>query len=266
MEYVLGVRLLDRTARGVEPTLYGRAMLKWAVVAFDDLSQSIKEIEFLADPTTGELRLGAPEGMMGGLLPAVIDHISQRHPRIVFHVVHSPSVIAQYQDLRERRVELIIGRAPGRAAEDDIDVDELFSERLFVVAGAGSAWLRRRRIALADLMGEPWCLPPVETIQGSLMRDAFQASGLSLPARRVNVFSLQLHASLLATGRYLSIFPSSVLHFGGKQLAVPLPVKLASAAWPVAVATLKKRTVSPVAQVFIDCARKLARSLSSRAS
>ncbi len=138
MEYVLGVRLLDRTARGVEPTLYGRAMLKWAVVAFDDLSQSIKEIEFLADPSTGELRLGAPEGMMGGLLPAVIDHISRRHPRIVFHVMHSPSVIAQYQELRERRVELIIGRAPRRAAEDDIDVDELFSERLFVVAGSGS--------------------------------------------------------------------------------------------------------------------------------
>jgi DNA-binding transcriptional LysR family regulator len=144
---------------------------------------------------------------------------------------------------------------------------KLFGERPFVVAGSGSPWLRRRRIALADLMSEPWCLPPVETIQGSLMRDAFQASGLSLPAMRVNVFSLQLHASLLATGRYLSIFPSSVLHFGGKQLAVqPLPVKLASAAWPVAVATLKKRTVSPVARVFIDCARKLARSLSSRAS
>src|ERR1044072_1862567 len=48
MEHILGVRLLNRTAQGVEPTLYGTALLKWAVVVFDDLRQALREIEQLS--------------------------------------------------------------------------------------------------------------------------------------------------------------------------------------------------------------------------
>src|SRR5690348_8972150 len=56
LERTVGVRLLDRGRRGVAPTIYGRALLKHGVVAFDALKQGVQEIEFLADPTGGELR------------------------------------------------------------------------------------------------------------------------------------------------------------------------------------------------------------------
>ena len=45
LEHTMGVRLLDRTAQGVEPTRYGAALLKWGCAVFDDLRQGIKEIE-----------------------------------------------------------------------------------------------------------------------------------------------------------------------------------------------------------------------------
>src|ERR1044072_8357251 len=48
MEHALGVHLLNRTAQGVEPSLYGRALLKWATVVFDDLRQALREIEQLS--------------------------------------------------------------------------------------------------------------------------------------------------------------------------------------------------------------------------
>src|SRR5262245_65898601 len=83
MEHVLGVRLLDRSAQGVEPTIYGRVMMKWAGAVFDDVYQGVKEIEFLADPTAGELRIGAGPPMFGGLLPAVLHRLYRRHPKIV---------------------------------------------------------------------------------------------------------------------------------------------------------------------------------------
>ena len=51
LEQALGVRLLDRGARGVEPTMYGRALLTRGNAAFDELRQSVRDIEFLADPT-----------------------------------------------------------------------------------------------------------------------------------------------------------------------------------------------------------------------
>src|SRR5262249_32384246 len=57
MEHALGVPLLDRSPRGVEPTQYGRALIKRSTAVFDELQQSIKEIEFLSDPTVGEVRI-----------------------------------------------------------------------------------------------------------------------------------------------------------------------------------------------------------------
>jgi DNA-binding transcriptional LysR family regulator len=57
LEAALGVRLLDRSRKGVEPTAYGALLLKYGQMAIDDLRQGVKEIEFLADPTAGELRI-----------------------------------------------------------------------------------------------------------------------------------------------------------------------------------------------------------------
>ena len=86
LEQTLGVRLLDRSRRGVQPTMYGRALLNHGLAAFDALRQGVKEIEFLADPTVGELRIGCPEWIAAGLLPAIIDRLSQQHPQLVFYV------------------------------------------------------------------------------------------------------------------------------------------------------------------------------------
>jgi DNA-binding transcriptional LysR family regulator len=259
IEHTLQVRILDRAARRVEPTLYGRALLKWATLAFDDLQQSVREIEFLSDPTRGELRIGSTEPMAGGVLPTIVDRIWRKHPRISFHVMPMPATPTQYQALRDRAVELIIGRVPSRTPARDIASDVLFNERLFVVAGSRSPLLHRRKLTLADLAAYPWCIPPLDTIQGALAEEAFRANGLELPQARVTTVSLQMYSHLLATGRYLAVWPGSVLQFGAKHLHVrALPIELSAQPWPVAVATLKERTISPVAQLVIDCAHGLA--------
>src|SRR6185437_2353118 len=59
LERTIGMRLLERNPQGGEPTAYGRALLAGGVAAFDDLRQAIKNIEFLADPTAGEVRIGS---------------------------------------------------------------------------------------------------------------------------------------------------------------------------------------------------------------
>src|SRR5689334_21953344 len=51
VEQTLGVPLFDRSMHGVEPTQYGRALLKRGLAAFDELDQGVREIEFLTDPT-----------------------------------------------------------------------------------------------------------------------------------------------------------------------------------------------------------------------
>jgi DNA-binding transcriptional LysR family regulator len=74
---------LDRDSRGVVPTLYGQSLLRRALAIFDELRQGVKEIEFLADPTAGEVRVGCPEAHAAGLLPAVIQQLRRKYPGIV---------------------------------------------------------------------------------------------------------------------------------------------------------------------------------------
>src|SRR3954452_9353714 len=59
LERTIGVILFDRNPKGVEPTAYGRALLAGGTAVFDDLQQAVKNIEFLADPAAGDVRIGS---------------------------------------------------------------------------------------------------------------------------------------------------------------------------------------------------------------
>jgi DNA-binding transcriptional LysR family regulator len=262
LEHALGVRLLDRSPQGVEPTVYGRAIVGSGVAVFDDLQQGVKQIEFLADPTAGEVRIGSTGVMSAGLLPAVIDRLSRQFPRLVFNVVQAPMIEQQYHDLRERSVDLILGRMVTPIADEDLDAEILFDDPIFVVGGTSSKWVRRRSIDPAELVNEAWCLPPYDTLIRSLVAEAFRARGLDFPRDTVITGSIQLSNALLATGRFLGVLSGSTLRLSGKRMSLrALPVEFSMPSSPVGIVTLKDRTVSPAAQLFIDHARKLAKPL-----
>ena len=261
MEHALGVRLFDRTAQGVEPNLYGRAFLKWAIAVVDDVRQGVKELEFLADPAAGEVSVGASDPILAGLLPAIIERVHRDYPRMCIYVKHVLTSGQQARDLRERNVDLVLGRL-ATPFDDDIEAETLFRENTFVVAGSKNRLTSRRRIRLAELMNEHWLLPPPDTVIGSLVAEAFRVSGLNLPRASVGTTSMQLYSALMADGPYLAILPTSMLHFSARRFSLKVvPVHLPIAPWPVGLVRLKDRIISPVAQVFIECTREVAKTV-----
>jgi DNA-binding transcriptional LysR family regulator len=232
---------------------------------FDDLRQGVREIAFLADPTGGEVRIGSTEMMNAGLLPAVIDRLSRQYPRLVFTVMQAPTTAAQYGDLRERRVDFIFGRLVTLIEAKDLDAEILFEDPLIVVASAGSKWLRRRKVEPAELIDEPWCLMPHDTGTGPFVAEAFRARGLGVPRLTVSSNSPHLYYALVHTGRFLSVAPVSTLRLSGKRLGLKaVPVDFLVQPGPIGIVTLKNRIISPVTQLFLDCARKLARPFAKR--
>jgi DNA-binding transcriptional LysR family regulator len=116
LEHALGVRLLDRSPKGVEPTVYASALLKRSLVAFDELKQGIRDIECLADPTAGEFRIGCPESVASSALPAIIERLAKQYPRVV-PTVDAGSTDAMIKNLLDRTLDLVIAR--GRPALAD---------------------------------------------------------------------------------------------------------------------------------------------------
>ncbi len=258
LEHALGVQLLDRSPQGIVPTMYGRALMRRGRAIFDELREGIKEIEFLADPTAGELAVGSPETMNAGLLPAIAERLAARHPRVVLHVVQANTVTEEFRELRERSVDLMLGRV-SRPLDDDFEAEVLYEDRLFVVAAADSPWARRRKLRLADLAGEPWVSAPADSIVGSFLPEVFSAHGLPPPKVTVVSFSMYLRNMLLGSGRYVAVLPGSVLRFSAERFGLrPLPIRLPPTRASIAIITLKGRTLSPVARVFAECAREAA--------
>jgi DNA-binding transcriptional LysR family regulator len=261
LERTIGVRLLDRSPQGVSPTAYGRALLEGGTAAFDELRQAVKNIEFLADPTAGDVRVGSIIPLAASFVSAVVDSLSQRYPRIVFHV-EAAQMETLRRELSERNVDLLIAPRSELVTDEQFGFEILYEQTFVVVAGIKSAWAKRRRIELAELVNEPWTLPPQDRALGPIYRRVFHASGLDYPSATVITASPEVRLSLLATGRFLSVFPAASLGFPTRRLGIKvLPVNLPMAPVPVGIVTLKNRTLSPVVQIFIKRARDVAKSL-----
>src|SRR5271169_1324860 len=159
LEDALKVRLLDRTPRGVEPTLYADAIMRRGEIVFDELRSGIKDIEFLADPAGGEVRIACSDILAGGILAPVIETFSKKYPQVVFEVLQSNAFGREFVELRARKADLALAILPRRLednVQEDLNVEYLFDEELCLAASPRSQWTRRRKLSFADLVDASW--------------------------------------------------------------------------------------------------------------
>src|SRR5260370_2884410 len=167
LEAALGVRLLDRSRRGVEPTSYGAVLLKYGQMAIADLRQGVREIEFLSDPPAGELRIGRPDSIPNGILVPIIQRLTERYPRMRFHVDVFATPTFEFRELEQRKVDLVIARlSPGIRIPVPVDVEILFDDRFCVVVSWQSPFARQPKIKLSDLTNERWIMTPADAPPG----------------------------------------------------------------------------------------------------
>jgi DNA-binding transcriptional LysR family regulator len=264
LEAGLGVRLLDRGPQGIEPTVYGEAFRRRGLSAFDELKQGIRDIEFLADPTSGELRIGCEESIAAATLPPIIQRFSDQFPGVVLDVDESD--LRTYPPrVRERGLDLAIARLRPDMNSDpfnELNVEVLFNDHLVVAAGIQTRWARRRTIDLTELASARWILSAPNTWNYQIVEEAFRARGLNMPKVSMKTLSVHLRANLVATGQFITAFPHSVLSLYASRFALRvLPLELPARPWPVVILTLRHRTLTPVVERFIECAREVVKSL-----
>jgi DNA-binding transcriptional LysR family regulator len=269
LEHALGVRLFDRSSRGVEPTIYARALLGRGRAAFDELKQGIRDIEFLNDPTAGELTIGYVQSNATTIFPQIVERFSADHPGVVMRADIVPTPSFTFPGLRDRTYDLILARIsklePDDSAMNDLNIEVLFDDPWIIVASIRSPWARRRKVDLAELMEEPWLMPPPDTPSYEIVAEAFKARDLRMPTATLVTYSIDLRAKLSARGRFITVVPRSVLGDANEPqtLIKELPINLPVRPWLVAILTLKNRTLSPVVERFVECAREVAKQFTS---
>jgi len=266
LEALLGARLFDRGNRGVEPTPQGRVVLARAAGMLEELRMAVDELAVLSGAAAGELRIGATPAMCGGLLPHVIGTLPQgtgpgsTRAGVRYQVAEMEAEkIAG--GLRDRTLDCGVGRAP--QADADLDFEPLFTDRLFVVAGAGHALARRRSVSAGEAARQRWLLPPAQSAVSRQVHAAFTQLGTHLEPPTINTMSILMRCELLDSGDYLTVLHGSLLRFGRvaerlRVLPIDLPAEL-----PIGVLRMKNRTLTPLAERFIAHLRESSAKLNA---
>lgn len=266
LERGLGVRLLDRSRDGVKPTEYGRAVLEGGTAVFDDLRQTIKNIEFLADPSAGNVRVGCNPFLAASFLTAVVNRVTKHNPSITCHF-ETGYAAELFRQLEERNVDLLVTRPTRPIADERFAFEFLFEDSYSIVVGAHHPWARRRNIELGELMDQRWVLPSPDNSTGAVTVEAFRKIGRSYPQGTVVVDLFSVRISLLLSGPFISVFPSSVLQFSPVDIGLKvLSMKRPLGRTQVGVLTIKNRAVRPPVQTFIQNCRELAKQMRGRAT
>jgi DNA-binding transcriptional LysR family regulator len=262
LEHTLGVRLLDRSRQGAEPTPYGRALIKRGVAMFDELRQGVEDIASLADPAAGEIRMGGSEHTISAIYSPVVHRLSKQYPRMSFHIVVG-DLRTLSRELDARRIDFVVSRMYSPPSEEH-SVEVLFEDPLVVVTGPNNPLMRRRKIEISELLDEPWTLQPRENNFGAFAMDAFRDAGHAPPRIAVATTSSNLRGEMLATGRYLTMVPRYWVLLPRKHPTLKvLPVEFPNTRLKVAIVTLKNRSLSRATELFIDSVRAVTKLLAS---
>ncbi len=253
LEATLGVRLFDRTNRGVCLTPHGDVLARRATGVFEELRQAGDELQSLTEADRGELRLGGTPAMCAGALPHVIAAVRLHRPRFTFQITELESARLA-SEVAARSLDLGIGRKPA-GSSDELEFEPLFEDPLCIVAGAQHPLASKKSVKLKETALHPWTLPSGEEGVAAHLDAEFRRQGVSLPSPAVTTMSMLVRSELVAAHDHLTVMYGSVLRFGRlpgslRVLPVDLPIGI-----PVGLIRSKNRTLAPSAEVFIQVLR-----------
>jgi DNA-binding transcriptional LysR family regulator len=171
------------------------------------------------------------------------------------HVMVDASEIVISQ-LREGRLDLVLGGVPASLAEHDLTLEPLLDEPLAVVARPAHPLTRARKLSWRDLGKAEWILHPQE----SPLRPLLENLSAGAP-NLIETASVIATTMLLEQSDMLGILPLDVAdHYAERGLLAILPVRLPVTVERIGIVTHTDRVLSPAAEEFVQEVRRIARA------
>lgn len=259
LERGLGLKLFERTARGVYPTAYGECLIRHARVMLSELAQTRDELRGLISGSSGNIRVGVLATAALELLPHALAVLKSRRPGIAV-LVREGTVETLLPELWLGNLDLIVGRLPDGRSSQALGEKTLMEEGVSVVAGRHHPLVRRKRLGWSDLRPFPWVLPPVNTLLREPLERVFEIHGIAIPANRIETLSVHvIRAYLHYTNAVAALAADVSRYYESLGLLAVLPLELPKLVRPVGVVWSRHRPLSPGAQTLIQCLEEVAR-------
>jgi DNA-binding transcriptional LysR family regulator len=260
LERQLGLRLFERSARGITPNAYGESLIRHARMMLATLDHARDEINALAEGTTGKGVIGALLVSAPVLVPRAVARFKARHPNITV-LVREGTPGTLLPALRGGEFDLVVGRLSGELPAEGLDFEPLYNEPMLAVVRARHPLAKRRTLKLAQLANAQWIVPTPESPFRRRLVAAFRQAGVEPPRRIVESLSMLVNRVLVQETDMIAVMPRDVAHqFAAPGIARILPVKLPPPSGPVGVITSSGRALTPAATDLVQALRDVARA------
>lgn len=266
LEQDLKVKLFDRTALGVVPTVFGEMLAQHAKVIRSEMRHAELEIANLRGAVKGHVAVGAGPSIAANLLPAAALRLRADRPGIRL-TVQEGLVDSLIPALRRGEIDLAIGGWP-RVADGDLTAEVLLHDEVCVVCGPAHPLAARSEVELGDLLEFPWALPPETQRWRQLLEESFLARGLSPPPPALVSNSAVFLRTVLQDGNFLSYLSmQSVPKAQARSPAiVALPCESLRRRIEVTVTYRERAVLSPASHAILSAVREVIESWSVPAS
>lgn len=256
LESTLGVTLFERDSRGIYPTRYAEVLRKRALVIFGEIKLAGEEITQLTDAGAGKISLGTMPVAAAGLAAAAVTELMLAHPGIRVSITEGDHEVL-FEALRNRELDLVIGRLPADLSEDEFATQLLYHDQLCVAAHNSHRLAQREELTLEELVDERCIIPKEHSLAYQQLARTFLDKKLNLPSRRVDTLSVLSVDALLATGKYIIFgLPRKIVEHRPAAGLVILPVDLDTDWGPVGITYLKSHELLPGAKYLISCLQR----------
>ncbi|WP_435171201.1 LysR substrate-binding domain-containing protein [Falsirhodobacter sp. 1013] len=204
LEQLLGLLLLTRQGRTVQPTPAATVLLRFARLAFAELRAGLDELAALRVEGAGQVTLGTLPMAQSILVPRVLSRFSRVYPTARIGVVEGP-----YSDLlaglRSGQVDLLIGALRDPAPVTDIRQEALFTDDPVIVGRASHPLSGQPNLDFACLLGFPWIIATTAAPARRLWEAMFAERGLAVPQRFIETNSLVISRGMMLEDDWLTL-------------------------------------------------------------
>jgi DNA-binding transcriptional LysR family regulator len=261
LEALLGLRLFERTTRGLVPTAHGESLVRHARAMLGTLDHARAELTAISDGAAGRIVVGTQLVVAPVLVPRALAIFKRANPLVTVQV-REGTLAALLPALRAGEIDVIVGRLTSDFDSRDLRFETCFDEPMCVVVRTGHPLLARRRVRLAELAAESWILPGPDTAYRHRMDAAFRQAGVEPPARLVESVSILTNTTLLQETDMLGVLPVNVAgHYAALGTLAVLPVALPPPSGPVGTITRAGAVASPPVEQLLQALRDTGRQM-----
>lgn len=246
VEAIVGRSLFERTARGLLVTAAGRDFVRRARVLLEQMEE-LRDCGNARGPARPTLRIGTAPFVSWRIMPRVLRRLAEQADPPRIQIIEG-RIIPLADQLVNGELDAILTLFTPEAlqvlGQHDLTLDQLYAERMLIVAGPSHP-LAGRRVGWAELATQDWILPPATYTQRLLVQRACLEAGLLPPEPVIETVSIPAMLRMAMAGLGLAItFESTVDDAIGEGQISEVLTKVELPAVPIGLASRRLRAES----------------------